>query len=69
MGSKFIILGPPTTGAKARGQNIASQASDIWRCPLHAMQVKSTNGDTFLGGEDFDNAIVQYLVQEFKKDV
>jgi molecular chaperone DnaK len=31
-------------------------------------EVKSTNGDTFLGGEDFDNAIVDYLVREFKKD-
>ncbi|MDA9598825.1 molecular chaperone DnaK [Candidatus Pelagibacter sp.] len=31
-------------------------------------EVKSTNGDTFLGGEDFDNAIVNYLVAEFKKD-
>ena len=31
-------------------------------------EVKSTNGDTFLGGEDFDNAIVEYLVSEFKKD-
>jgi molecular chaperone DnaK len=31
-------------------------------------EVKSTNGDTFLGGEDFDNAIVDYLVAEFKKD-
>jgi molecular chaperone DnaK len=31
-------------------------------------EVKSTNGDTFLGGEDFDNAIVDYLVEEFKKD-
>ena len=33
------------------------------------VQVKSTNGDTFLGGEDFDNAIVKYLVAEFKRDV
>ena len=32
-------------------------------------EVKSTNGDTFLGGEDFDNALVQHLVAEFKKDV
>ena len=32
-------------------------------------EVKSTNGDTFLGGEDFDNALVQYLVAEFKRDV
>ncbi len=31
-------------------------------------EVKSTNGDTFLGGEDFDDAIVNYLVLEFKKD-
>jgi len=31
-------------------------------------EVKSTNGDTFLGGEDFDNTIVEYLVSEFKKD-
>jgi len=31
-------------------------------------EVKSTNGDTFLGGEDFDNKIVQYLIEEFKKD-
>ena len=31
-------------------------------------EVKSTNGDTFLGGEDFDNRIVDYLADEFKKD-
>ena len=31
-------------------------------------EVKSTNGDTFLGGEDFDDAIVSYLISEFKKD-
>jgi len=31
-------------------------------------EVKSTNGDTFLGGEDFDNTIVDYLTTEFKKD-
>lgn len=30
-------------------------------------EVKATNGDTFLGGEDFDNAILQHLVAEFKK--
>ena len=30
-------------------------------------EVKSTNGDTFLGGEDFDNAIVEYLADEFQK--
>ena len=31
-------------------------------------EVKSTNGDTFLGGEDFDDKIVNYLADEFKKD-
>jgi len=31
-------------------------------------EVKSTNGDTFLGGEDFDDEIVTYLIDEFKKD-
>lgn len=31
-------------------------------------EVKSTNGDTLLGGEDFDNILVNYLVDEFKKD-
>jgi molecular chaperone DnaK len=31
-------------------------------------EVKSTNGDTFLGGEDFDQKIMDYLADEFKKD-
>lgn len=31
-------------------------------------EVKSTNGDTFLGGEDFDNRVVEYLTAEFKKE-
>ncbi|BFY98211.1 hypothetical protein BsWGS_01251 [Bradybaena similaris] len=31
-------------------------------------EVKSTNGDTFLGGEDFDNALVNYLSSEFKRE-
>ncbi len=31
-------------------------------------EVKATNGDTHLGGEDFDNVIVNYLCDEFKKD-
>ena len=31
-------------------------------------EVKSTNGDTFLGGEDFDHTIVEYLAEEFKKE-
>ncbi|MCB2013530.1 MAG: molecular chaperone DnaK [Sphingobium sp.] len=31
-------------------------------------EVKSTNGDTFLGGEDFDSKVVEYLAESFKKD-
>ena len=31
-------------------------------------EVLATNGDTFLGGEDFDSALIEYLVDEFKKD-
>ncbi len=31
-------------------------------------EVKATNGDTFLGGEDFDQVIIQYLADEFKKE-
>ncbi|MBN2428360.1 MAG: molecular chaperone DnaK, partial [Deltaproteobacteria bacterium] len=31
-------------------------------------EVKSTNGDTFLGGEDFDQRIIDYVADEFKKD-
>ena len=31
-------------------------------------EVKSTNGDTFLGGDDFDDRLIDYIVSEFKKD-
>ncbi len=31
-------------------------------------EVKATNGDTFLGGEDFDQRIVEFLIEEFKRD-
>ena len=31
-------------------------------------QVKATNGDTFLGGEDFDNSLIDYILNEFEKD-
>ncbi len=34
----------------------------------HQFEVLSTNGDTFLGGEDFDKRVIDYLVDEFKKD-
>ncbi|MCB1976590.1 MAG: molecular chaperone DnaK, partial [Nitrosomonas sp.] len=34
----------------------------------HQFEVLATNGDTFLGGEDFDSRIIEYLVDEFKKE-
>lgn len=34
----------------------------------HQFEVLATNGDTFLGGEDFDMALIEYLAAEFKKD-
>ncbi|MCL4315804.1 MAG: molecular chaperone DnaK, partial [Gammaproteobacteria bacterium] len=34
----------------------------------HQFEVLSTNGDTFLGGEDFDQRLIDHLVEEFKKD-
>ena len=34
----------------------------------HQFEVLSTNGDTFLGGEDFDQRVIDYLISEFKKD-
>ena len=34
----------------------------------HQFEVLSTNGDTFLGGEDFDMRLIDYLADEFKKE-
>ncbi len=34
----------------------------------NVVEVRATNGDTFLGGEDFDQRIIDFLVQEFKKE-
>ncbi|TDY02467.1 molecular chaperone DnaK [Thiohalophilus thiocyanatoxydans] len=34
----------------------------------HQIEVLSTNGDTFLGGEDFDKRLIDYLAEQFKKD-
>ena len=34
----------------------------------NVVEVRATNGDTFLGGEDFDHRVIEYLVAEFKRD-
>lgn len=45
--------------------------SPSWRYVVliyfNIFQVKATNGDTFLGGEDFDNTLLEFLVSEFKR--
>ncbi len=75
------IINEPTAAAlaygldKKKGQKIAvydlgggTFDVSILEIGDGVFEVKSTNGDTFLGGEDFDDAIVSYLIDEFKKD-
>ncbi len=75
------IINEPTAAAlaygldKKKGQKIAvydlgggTFDVSILEIGDGVFEVKSTNGDTFLGGEDFDDAIVKYLIDEFKKD-
>jgi len=42
--------------------------SIFWKSATGVFEVKSTNGDTFLGGEDFDMRLVNYLADEFQKE-
>ncbi len=76
------IINEPTAAALAYGldskkdQNIAvfdlgGGTFDISILEITSdgvFEVKATNGDTFLGGENFDEAIINYLADEFKKD-
>ena len=75
------IINEPTAAALAYGMDKKSNGSivvydlgggtfdvSILELGDGVFEVKSTNGDTFLGGEDFDNRIIEYLCQEFKKD-
>ncbi|XP_021747611.1 heat shock 70 kDa protein, mitochondrial-like isoform X1 [Chenopodium quinoa] len=73
------IINEPTAAALAYGLNnkegliavfdLGGGTFDISILEISngVFEVKATNGDTFLGGEDFDNALVEYLVSEFKK--
>jgi molecular chaperone DnaK len=40
----------------------------VQTCAFRSVEVKSTNGDTHLGGEDFDKRIIDWIIEEFKKD-
>ena len=64
----------PTEWRKRHGQiavfDLGGGTFDISMLELGdgVFEVKSTNGDTFLGGEDFDKKIIDYLADEFKKE-
>ena len=45
---------------------VAAPSTPILEVGDGVFEVKSTNGDTFLGGEDFDHEIIQFLADEFK---
>src|ERR1051325_7733065 len=75
------IINEPTAAAlaygldKKDGKTIAVYDLGGGTCDISILEigdgvfeVKSTNGDTFLGGEDFDMRLVEYLVAEFKRD-
>ena len=75
------IINEPTAAALAYGLRKKTAARSLFMtwaavrltCPIleigdGVFEVKSTNGDTFLGGEDFDKRIVDYLADEFKKE-
>ncbi|MEM1272569.1 MAG: molecular chaperone DnaK [Pseudomonadota bacterium] len=76
------IINEPTAAALAYGLDKEGQSKTIAVYDLGGgtfdisileiddglFEVKSTNGDTFLGGEDFDMRIVNYLADEFKKE-
>ena len=82
MQEKLQVLNEPTAAALAYGldkkkinkkiavYDLGGGTFDVSILELGdgVFEVKSTNGDTFLGGEDFDNTIVDYLVNEFKKE-
>ncbi|KOB66495.1 Heat shock protein cognate 5, partial [Operophtera brumata] len=55
------VINEPTAAALAYGMDKTDDKKGVF-------EVKSTNGDTLLGGEDFDNVIVNFLVDEFKRD-
>ena len=58
------IINEPTAAALAFG--LDKDLADV--DGEKQFEVLSTNGDTFLGGEDFDQRIVDYVIKEFKKD-
>jgi molecular chaperone DnaK len=74
------IINEPTAASLAYGLNKQKQGTivvfdlgggtfdvSVLEIQDGVFEVKATNGDTFLGGEDFDQVLVEYILQEFKK--
>ncbi|CAA2956683.1 heat shock 70 kDa, mitochondrial [Olea europaea subsp. europaea] len=73
------IINEPTAAALSYGMNnkegliavfdLGGGTFDIFILEISngVFKVKATNGDTFLGGEDFDNTLLEFLVSEFKR--
>ncbi|NCX49610.1 MAG: molecular chaperone DnaK, partial [Gammaproteobacteria bacterium] len=68
------IINEPTAAALAYGYDLGGGTFDISIIEIaevdgeHQFEVLSTNGDTFLGGEDFDLRVIDYLAESFQKD-
>ncbi len=75
------IINEPTAAALAYGMDKKNQGTiavydlgggtfdiSVLEIGDGVFEVKSTNGDTFLGGEDFDGRVIDYLADEFKRD-
>merc|ERR1711975_89402 len=63
------IINEPTAAALSYGLDKKdSGIVAVYDLGDGAFEVKSTNGDTFLGGEDFDQRIIDFLADEFKKE-
>src|SRR5579875_2820890 len=65
------IINEPTAAALAYGMEKKGTGTfdiSVLEIGDGVFEVKSTNGDTFLGGEDFDARVIDYLAEEFRKD-
>ena len=66
-----FVIPPPPPPPRIAVYDLGGGTFDISILEIQkgVFEVKSTNGDTFLGGEDFDNVLVTHMVEEFRKDV
>src|SRR2546425_8831630 len=55
------------SGSRSTTWAVARSTSPSWKSAIGVFEVKSTNGDTFLGGDDFDLRVMDWLVEEVQK--